>query len=444
MPEVELDPQKTYKMPTPIFIESLDGKHLVIARETANWLLLHNDQQLRVFSLLEEGKSIATLLDSFPAEEINDILEVLLELEAKRFESTDIQYTEENGMYIYLTNSCNQRCHHCYMHAGDAEVNELTTEEIQCILYEFSKSGGELVTFTGGEPTLRNDFKEIVHAAKKAGLNVCVLSNGLLWTQELVDNVKDHIDEVQISVDGFDAESYKTVRGVNTFSNALEAVDKLLKANVRVIVAITPLLDDLLENKSKYSLFAKSLTKKYEKQRFLVKFNTMLMEGRGISLTGEENDQYRDIIKAIKSEYDPLSAEKDFALAHINNTVFNNCGYGGLCVAANGNVYFCSIIRKCAKQANIRSHSFASLIEQSNKARAFSNVNNLYPCNKCDLKYLCGGGCRIKHFPELLTLSFDDFKTLRSFTRSGICKKEDKEKIYRLMIAANKLFYREI
>lgn len=52
MPELELDPQKVYKMPTPLFVEMVDNCFLVIARDTANWLLLNNQQQLEIFNFL--------------------------------------------------------------------------------------------------------------------------------------------------------------------------------------------------------------------------------------------------------------------------------------------------------------------------------------------------------------------------------------------------------
>lgn len=447
MPELELNPRKVYTMPTWIFKESIDDKHLIISRDTANWILLHNDRQLQIFSQLNEGKDVSSLFTAFPKEDVNNIIQVLIELEAKQFENIEIQFPQEHGMYIYLTNKCNQICKHCYMFAGDNEFEELSTEEIQRILNEFSESGGKVVTFTGGEVTLRYDFTIIVRTAKELGLSVCVLSNGVLWTQKLIDDVKDYIDEVQISIDGFDAETYKEVRGVDTFDIALKTVDKLLKADVRVIVAVTPLFETLLPNKEKFSLFAQQLTKKYEKENFLIKFNTELMKGRNISPTKTENDQYRDIISAIELECASLSEEKGFALDHINNTAFNNCGYGGLCIAANGDVFFCNIIASCAKQANIRTDSFSSILKLSEKARIFSDINNLYPCSECDLKYFCGGGCRIKHFPELVKLSFNEINdsiTHKSFIRINSCKREDKEKIYRLMIASNNLFYRQV
>lgn len=441
MPELELNPHKIYKMPNPVVVESVDSCFLAIARDAANWILLKNERQLEIFNCLSSGTCVLDLFNSFSQEAYGDIYAVLVELEAKQFENTIIQHPQEHGMYMYLTNRCNQRCLHCYMYAGAANASELSTKEIHEILESFSQSGGEVVTFTGGEATLHPGFISIVSAAKRLGLKVGILSNGLLWTQDFIDKVKSSIDEIQISIDGFDADSYKQVRGVDTFELVLNSVERLINAGIRVTVAVTPLFETLIECENEYIAFAKKLLEKYSTNEFFVKFNTELMDGRNVSPTDEENQIYRTVVNRIKSECSPFSSEEGFALDHINNTVFNNCGYGGLSIASNGDVYFCNLITQCAKQGNIRMDTFENILSKSSKARKLSDVNNLIPCKDCALKYLCGGGCRVKNFKNLVETKVGD-QASEHFIREISCTKEQKEKIYRLMIASNNLFYR--
>lgn len=441
MPTIELDPNKTYLMPNPVFTVKFDDKFLAIARETGNWVLLENDRQRRIYDALSDGHCVAELFDLFSLDDRNDIIKVLTELEAKRFECTDIRYPQQHGIYIYLTNRCNQRCRHCYVYAGNALEQELSTNELRAILEKFSNSGGQVVTFTGGEATLRPDFTAIVRFAKEVGLQVCVLSNGLLWTDDLLNCVKVAVDEVQISIDGFDRESYQQVRGTDSFDKALSTVDKLVSADIRTTVAISPLLDTLLEHELQYIAFAKELTSRYSGKTFFVKFNTELMEGRNIVPTDLENQEYRTVSQRIKNACTPFSEEEEFAVNHVGNTVFHNCGYGGITIAANGDVYFCSITGKCAKQANIRTDSFESILERSKEAIALSSISNLTPCNECPLKFLCGGGCRIKHFRELVETSIGSGVEYTRFDRNTPCTQEQKNKFYRLMVKANSLFY---
>lgn len=187
---------------------------------------------------------------------------------------------------------------------------------------------------------------------------------------------------MQISIDGFDEESYKYVRKTDTFSIALDTVDWLVNLGIRVTVAITPLLETLISNEDNYIKFANQLIKRYDKKPFFVKFNTELMDGRTINPTESENDQYRTSIRKIKIACSPYSEARGFAMDHIHNTIFNNCGYGGLTIASNGDVYFCNLIEKCAKQGNIRTRKISDILTLSQKARELSDINNLIPCQE--------------------------------------------------------------
>lgn len=77
----------------------------------------------------------------------------------------------------------------------------------------------------------------------------------------------------------------------------------------------------------------------------------------------------------------------------------------------------------------------------SKKAMELSDINNLYPCCNCELKYICGGGCRISYFNDLATC--DD---IEHFDVSNIpprkCDFDNKKYFYNMMIKTNKLFYR--
>ena len=80
------------------------------------------------------------------------------------------------------------------------------------------------------------------------------------------------------------------------------------------------------------------------------------------------------------------------------------------------------------------------------RLRAFSDISNLYPCCECDLKLICGGGCRVRNFSKLVRLNWqkleDEVDNIVIRKREVMCTKQDKEKMYDLMIKSNKLFYR--
>lgn len=440
MPSMELDPQKIYDLPKFTCVEEIDGVYLIISPDTANWVIAHNINQLEIYNQLASGKRVIDVIQNCRKEMLGNVMHILTEIEAKRFENKLINLPQEHGLYMYLTNRCNQRCNHCYMYAGEKKEYELSTEEVEKVLLNFSNHGGKVVTFTGGEATIRKDFSEIVCYAKKCGLIVGVLTNGTLWTPEFIQKIKEYIDEVQISIDGYDSNSYRRVRGTNTFDVVLRTVAVMINADIRVTVAITPIIETLLGNEQKYILFAKDLLAKYKDKKFFIKFNTELIDGRLVKPTAQENEMYKSSINFIKKSCLPNSEEQGFALDHRHNTVFNNCGYGGLTIASNGDVFFCNLISQCAKQANVREESFEEILELAKKARKLSDINNLMPCKNCSLKYLCGGGCRVKHFKTLVNkrLSGND---VTQENRTSMCPIEYKKRMLQLMVKANKYFY---
>ncbi|MCW2279403.1 radical SAM/SPASM domain-containing protein [Heliophilum fasciatum] len=440
--EAAIDVSKRYKISNNIRIIEHNRKYIVISVETANWIVLPTEKHLSIFKSLI-NKSIEETINIFVKceDDMNCVTDVLIQLEAKKFEIFEVKRPERNGICIYLTNECNLRCPHCYMFAENKSDNELTTEEIKNILREFKKRNGAAVTFTGGEVTLRKDFLDIVVFAKKIGLLITILTNGVSWSENLVECIYPYVDEVQISIDGYDEESNSQVRGDGSFDKSLKTINNLLEKKVKVTLAITPLYEELIANKYKYISFSKNMVNKYNCSDFRVKFNYELIKGREVAVNDDLNSEYRKIINEIIEEVYPGTEENVFALNHEENYILDNCGYGGITISATGDIYFCNRIYEISSYGNVRRMSFGELYDLSSKAESISNINNLRPCNECELKFICGGGCRIRHFPQLTNVEdFDSYDFENIHSRK--CTVKDKEKYYELMIKTNELLYR--
>ncbi|MHA1224769.1 MAG: radical SAM protein [Candidatus Heimdallarchaeaceae archaeon] len=79
-----------------------------------------------------------------------------------------------------LTLACNMRCKHCGSSAGTARVNELSLEEAYKLCKELANEGCDLVTLMGGEPFVREDWKEISWCIRDLGMKLGYVTNGLL------------------------------------------------------------------------------------------------------------------------------------------------------------------------------------------------------------------------------------------------------------------------
>ncbi|MBQ6786385.1 MAG: radical SAM protein [Lachnospiraceae bacterium] len=439
--EVEIDENKIYKMPDYI-IKSYNKKYLVIVPDTGIWIVLNTDEELKIFDFLANGNSIKDALLKFDEE---DVINVLVQIEAKGFIDLQTENIDNaETMQIYLTNACNLRCKHCYMYADNSFENELTYDEIIEVCKMFKLTGGKYVTLTGGEVSVRRDFPQLLRGINAVGLGIHILSNGVSWDDELIDLVAAiDVERVQISLDGFDEITNAEVRGKGCFEKALTTIDKLVKKNVNVYLAVTPLYDIILKNKKGYIEFAKNLVEKYKEYNFLINFSFELIEGRDISNTDiiKYNKQYMKIMGEICEAVYPGSELESFVINHKDRKIFNNCGYGRINISSTGDVYFCSRVTEIKKYGNIRKDSFDRIKEIMSRVRELADVTNLQPCKECELKYICGGGCRVDHFRELSQIEdiFDENAMCNIKARK--CDQYNKEYLYQMMIDSNERLY---
>ena len=437
--ETEIDVEKIYDFPDWI-VRYFHNYVLVIAPETGNWLVFSEEVELKVFQDLANNHSIIDCLEKYD-EEI--VLTVLTQVEAKQFENRSVQYIDNaETMQIYLTNACNLRCKHCYMYADKSLENELTTDEIIRICERFKEAGGEYITVTGGEITLKKDIIKILTEIRRIGLGLHILSNGVLWSDELIETVSRlGVERVQISLDGFDERSNALIRGEGAFDKALDTVDKLVKRHVNVFLAVTPMYETLRNNKNRYIEFAKSLVQKYSEYSFIINFSFELIEGRDLHGTDiiQYSDSYMEIMSEICEAVYPGSEQESFVINHMDGKIFNNCGYGRLNISSNGNVYFCSRISEVKEYGNIRTMPFEEIQKLMRQARHLADVNSLRPCCDCDLKYICGGGCRVDKFKKLTEID-NLYETTNIPIR--VCSSKNKDYYYKLMIETNDRFYR--
>lgn len=101
---------------------------------------------------------------------------------------------------IEITNSCNKNCYFCFskINKQNQVKLDLNFNIIKNILDQAKDIGVLGVRFTGGEPLLKKDLKNILIEAKKKGLYVILNTNGELINNNI--NLFDFIDEVLLSV----------------------------------------------------------------------------------------------------------------------------------------------------------------------------------------------------------------------------------------------------
>ncbi len=151
-------------------------------------------------------------------------------------------------VYWELTNACDLACRHCRATAmAQPGPDELSLDEVRRVLAGFAGFGAPLphVVFTGGDPLLRPDLREILAAARRLGIGFSLAPavTPLLDRERMAQLVADGVQAISLSLDGSTAAAHDGLRGVDgTFAATLAALDAA--AEVGLPVQVNTLVTD--------------------------------------------------------------------------------------------------------------------------------------------------------------------------------------------------------
>ena len=135
---------------------------------------------------------------------------------------------------------CNQKCLFCYA-GGEklAAAKELSTEEWIRAIDRLRSAGVPMITFTGGEPTQREDLCQIIEHSKwfVTRLN----TNGTLLTKELCASLAEaSLDSMQITLYSHDKDIHNSLVGAPYFDKTIDGIKNAVAAGLDISIN-TPL-----------------------------------------------------------------------------------------------------------------------------------------------------------------------------------------------------------
>lgn len=151
------------------------------------------------------------------------------------------------AFYLYLSNSCNLACRHCwikpcYINGKPDPGDVIDVSSLMDAVQEARPLGLNNAKLTGGEPMLHPEFIEIVDRLTQEGLQLNMETNGTLLNKEIACHLKDntHVSFISVSIDGADADTHDDFRGVaGAFQAVLHGLDCLVAAGYQNIQVIT-------------------------------------------------------------------------------------------------------------------------------------------------------------------------------------------------------------
>lgn len=136
---------------------------------------------------------------------------------------------------LSVTEGCNFRCAYCLPDGPPPGPmpSPLSVGEIRRLVRAFAALGVEKVRLTGGEPTLREDVREIVRAvAETPGVRVALTTNGYRLARIASGLREAGLAAVNVSVDSLAPARFEAITGRPLLTSVVAGVEAALGAGI--------------------------------------------------------------------------------------------------------------------------------------------------------------------------------------------------------------------
>ncbi|MBA3051636.1 radical SAM protein [bacterium] len=211
-----------------------------------------------------------------------------------------------------LLDRCGNRCRYCALWKNPRPEMELT--EIKEILRQAGKAGTARISFSGGEPLLRDDIGEIIKYAK--GLNISCSMN---TRGALIEKRKDalqNLDMIKISIDGSEPTHDYISGRKGAFEQSYNALRICVEMGIKTVITTTI---------TKYNLndidFIAGLAEKFGVLAAFQPFKLMYKGSKDSELCPDEKRYKEAVDKLIKLKKEgfPFLRNSLSSLRHIRN-----------------------------------------------------------------------------------------------------------------------------
>lgn len=306
-----------------------------------------------------------------------------------------------------ITLACCFSCRYCGSGGGRAREKELTTEECIRVAEQLAELGCRRVSMIGGEVFMRKDWREIVGALTERNIAVNIITNGYLFSRELIADLKHlEVESVSVSLDGPRA-VHDRYRQEGSYDRAIRAIEVLVENEIPVSVISTlnrensEQLEELLAILLKYPIYAWQL-------------QACSPMGNAANNGVDYSFDFGRTIGFVEAHM----RECPFILGIADNIGYFTPGEGSLRGNLSGEAFFygCSAglesigidsvgnVRGCESmyddafiEGNLREKSLREIWEAED---AFAYNRKFVPemltggCSRCEMGEVCAGGCR--------------------------------------------------
>ena len=168
---------------------------------------------------------------------------------------------------LSITDVCNFKCGYCLPNGYQIDKSDnrkfLHLDEIKRLSKVFSKLGVQKIRLTGGEPTVRKDFFDIIKILKnEAGIKkVVITTNGYHLDDKAKMLVDSGLNGINISIDSLDRNTFKTITGHDRLPELLRGIQNLQNLNFDNIKVNAVLLNNINASEKDFDTWANFIKK---------------------------------------------------------------------------------------------------------------------------------------------------------------------------------------
>ena len=164
---------------------------------------------------------------------------------------------------LSITDVCNFKCGYCLPNGYQVDKSDnrkfLHINEIKRLAKALSELGVCKIRLTGGEPTVRKDFFDIVKILKnESGIKkVVITTNGYHLDQKAKLLLDSGLNGINISIDSLDRETFKRVTGHDRLPEILSGIEKLQNLGFENIKVNAVLLNGINSSEKDFEEWSK-------------------------------------------------------------------------------------------------------------------------------------------------------------------------------------------
>jgi radical SAM protein with 4Fe4S-binding SPASM domain len=309
-----------------------------------------------------------------------------------------------------ITNECNLNCLHCLLEAGVKRGNELTDIQCQKLLSTLPEAGIKEITFSGGEPTLRKNFFQLLKEAKDYGMKTHVFTNGCI-KKEIAIKIAKEATGVQTTLLGaIEATHDKLTTKKGSWKKTQSSLEIFSKANLETLtISYVVMKDNITEIKAV--------------EKIAIEYKSRISLGLALPLGRAKANS--NIVFLSPSDMALLRNTLTEDQATKNETIHthaasNNkprlgkcpCSANSFSITFTGDIIMCPGLRDFVISKIDNQHINKFLINWKKKISDFYeilSVDHIPICSSCELRYSCMGGCRAASYAYLGEIAKNPF-----------------------------------